>query len=830
MTTVGRAEITVVADASEFDRQMRRLADSAGRNFRRVKSDADTNLGGAGDSAKRFGNTLRAVSSAFGAFRSGLIDSYNAGDDLGDTMRRVGPSLRRIGSSMGDVATVGARKLIGAFTNVIGVMGRVTAVGLGVGAIAGAIGAAAASAIQFTAALAPAVGIVAAFPAALGIAAGAMATLMVATRGVGDAFSAAVSGDAEEFAESLEGLSPNARAAATALREITPVFSELRTQVQDAFFAGFDVTLRNIASTLAGPLQTGMTAAAEGLAGLTTRLGEAATSGAGVAFIENTFTALANILANLQEPLGLLFEAFLSLGSAIAIAFGSAETAGAGLGDLITRFAEFINTAADSGRAVEWVEGAIGVFSALGAIISPIIGILGSVGEAAQATGGNILGALGAALEAVNEFLSSAEGMAVLESIFTTLNTVGAAFGEVIAGLLPVIAPVIAQLVTGLVPVLEAITPLLIEIAAAAAPLFTQILDAVLPLIPPLVEIAQALLPLFATALAGLIAAAAPLLEVLVMLLVSVLEPLLPALMPLVEVFAELALQLSEALTPILTLLGEILAWVVNEIIVPFVIPIIEFLVGLLGDTLVGVVEDLGTVFEVVITAIVAVATWLKEKWDENALLMRVAWDLLKKGLKAGKDFIVNNVINPIADFFRGLGDTIGGVVDDIRDGWDATVDFLGGIPGKIKGALSDMWEPIWTGFKSAINSVINGWNNLSFTVPSIDLGPLGSVGGFTINTPNIPTLQTSGFSFGEGAVMLHPNEAIVNAKDPRGIGMLADALEAASGMTAGPGGAGNTEVRVFIGDRELTDIIDVQVERRDRTLAHRARTGSGRR
>lgn len=830
MTTVGRAEIIVVADAAEFDRQMRRLVSAARRGFGGMRSEADTNFNGAAESSKRFGNTLSTVTSTFNRFRRRLGDVFGSSEQFRESMRNALPALRNFGSSIGGTLVGAGLRLVNTFTSVVAVMGKVTAAGLAVGAIAGALGAAAASAIQFTAALAPAVGIVAGVPAAIGVAGAAIATLQVALSGVADAFSAAVSGDTEKFNAALEGLSPNARAAATALRDITPAFSDLRAQVQDAFFAGFDDTLRSIASTLVGPLTEGMTAAAEGLAGITTRLGEAATSGAGVAFIENSFTALSNILANLQEPLGLLFEAFLSLGSAIAIAFGSAETAGAGLGDLITRFAEFINTAADSGAAISWVEGAIGVFSALGAIISPVIGILGSVGAAAQATGGNILGALGAALEAVNAFLSSAEGMRVLESIFTTLNAVGSAFGDVIAGLLPVIAPVIASLVSGLVPVLEAITPLLLEIAAAAGPLFTQILDAVLPLIPPLVQIAQLLLPLLATVLSGLVAAAAPLLEVLVNLLVSVLEPLLPALMPLVELFAELAMQLATALTPILTLLGEILAWVVNEIIVPFVIPIIEFLVGLLGDTLVGAVEDLGTVFEVVVNAIVAVATWLKEQWDKNALAMRLAWDLLKAGLQAGKNFIVNNVINPIANFFTGLKNTLASVVSNMRSKFDGFVSAIKGAPGKIKSALSNMFSPMWNGFKSAINSIIRGWNNLSFSVPSVDLGPLGSVGGFTISTPNIPTLQTSGFSFGEGAVVLHPNEAIVNAKDPRGIAMLADALTVASGMTAGPGLAGDIEVRVYIGDRELTDIIDVRVEQRDRTLAHRARTGSGRR
>jgi phage-related protein len=775
---VGRAEIDVVADATEFDRQMSRTDAAARRGFGGIKrqaDDANRSVIGLDASVKRLTGSLSGLAAA--ARRSGQQTGYWRDENgrLRDENNRFVAEARR-GFAGIDLSMKG---LLGSLGGLVGIMGKVTAGGLAVGGIAGALGSAAASATQFVAALAPAVGIVAAAPAAIGLFAGAVATLSVALSGVGDAFGAAVSGDAEEFAESLEGLAPSAQAAAVALREITPQFSALRESVQGAFFEGFDATLRNIAATLVGPLTEGMTSAAAGLSGITTRLGEAVTSGAGVAFIQNGFAMLSNVLANIQEPLGLLVEGFLSLGSSIAIAFGG-EAAGAGLASMIEQFAEFINRAADSGAAIGWVEGAIAVFQQLGAILSPIIGILGTIGQVAQETGGNILGALGSALEAVNEFLSSAEGMAVLTSVFETLNAVGSAFGEVIAGLLPIIAPLIGTLVAGLLPVLEALTPLLLEIAAAAAPLFTQILDAVMPLIPPLVQIAQMLLPLLAELFSALVAAVAPLLEVLVTLLVTVLEPLLPALMPLIELFGELAGMLTSALVPVIQILGDILLWVVNEIIVPFVIPIVEFLMELLGTGLVDAVKLLGDIFGVVIDAIVTAATWLGDKWKEQTTIMRAGWDLLKEKLKAGYDFIKSRVIDPVKTAFSGVRDLFDAVVSAITGDWDTAVTKLKSGVTKIKNAVDDMFSPMWEGFKSAVNSIIRGWNDLSFTVPSVDLGPLGTVGGFTISTPNIPTLQTSGFSFGEGLVNLHPNEAIVNARDPRGLNMLADALDRA--------------------------------------------------
>lgn len=781
---VGRAEILVVADASEFDRQMRKADQSAKRTFGGIKRDADAasrSVEGTNASVRRLAGALSGLSAAM---RRTSSDTKTWRDETGRLRDENGRFIADAQRGFAGI-DLSLKGVLGSLGGLVGVMGKVTAGGLGIGAVAGGLGAAAASAIQFAAALAPAVGIVAAAPAAIGLLAGAVAVLTVALSGVGDAFSAAVSGDAAEFNEAMAGLPPNVQAAAIALREITPQFTALRESVQGAFFEGFDTTLRNIAATLVGPLTEGMTAAAAGLAGITTRIGEAVTSGAGITFIQTTFAALANVLANLQEPIGVLVESFLSLGSSISVAFGGAE-AGAALGALIERFAAFISTAAESGAAVGWVQGAIDVFSQLGAIVGSVVGIIGTIGEVASATGGNILGAFGAALESVNAFLSSAQGIAALTSAFTILNAVGQAFGAIISGLLPVIVPLIGTLVSGLLPVLESLTPLLLQIAAAAAPIFTQILAAVLPLIPPLVQIAQQILPLVATLFSALVAAVAPLLEVLVTLLVTVLEPLIPALMPLIELVGELAGLLASALVPIFELLGQILLWVVNEIIVPFVIPIIELLVEWLGTTLVDAVTNLGAVFEFVIDAIVAAATWLGDRWKENVALIQLGWKLLQDKLRAGYNFIKSNVIDPVRNAFSSLSDKAVELFLKMSSKWTAFVDKMKSGVDRVKDFIGDLFSPLWNGFKSAVNSIINGWNGLSFTMPSVDLGPLGSTPSFTVSTPNIPTLQTSGFSFGEGLVNLHPNEAIVNAKDRRGLTMLADALEMAGANTGG--------------------------------------------
>lgn len=71
-------------------------------------------------------------------------------------------------------------------------------------------------------------------------------------------------------------------------------------------------------------------------------------------------------------------------------------------------------------------------------------------------------------------------------------------------------------------------------------------------------------------------------------------------------------------------------------------------------------------------------------------------------------------------------------------------VNFIRSIPGKIRGALSSMWDGLKAGFRSAINWVIGKWNGLHFSIPSFSV--LGhTFGGGTIGVPHIPQLADGG-------------------------------------------------------------------------------------
>jgi phage-related protein len=732
------------------------------------------------------------------------------------------------------------------------------------GALGLALAASAASAIQFTAALAPAVGIVAALPSSIGVLAAGMTTLNVATAGVGDAFASALTDDAAAFSEAMEGLAPNVQLAAQALRDLDPELEALRNSVQDAFFEGFDAVLNQLAETLLGPVTAGMVSVAGSINGIITGLTNVATSAEGVTFVSQSFEIMAGILERLQEPLTLLFSALLSVGSAINEAFG--EEAGAGLAGLITQFAAFLEQAAASGDAVGWVNDALVVFQQIGDILSPIAGILGSIGAAAQTTGGNILGAFGAAIQTFDDFLASAQGQEVLISIFEALNQVGAAFGTVLAGIAPalppiiegisgilsVVAPLIAPLselvgsvLTALAPqlaitasVIQTIIGPLTTIVALLGGILVEAITAVMPLINILATLLGGALGVALEVVGAVLQAVAPIFTVLF----EALQPIIEALGPLFELLGVVADIVGAVLAPVIQVLGDILLWLVENVILPIVVPIVENLISTLVDGLGVAINWLVEQFQLAGAGLELVWNFIRDTVVARAEEISNGFDALVGFFKAGWAVLNSAVFTPIKNGINTVKDVVSSALDGIESGWNGFISFVKGIPGKISGALSSMFSPLASGFKSAINSVIRGWNNLSFTLPAVDIPGVGTVGGATLNTPNIPYLASGALATGPTLAMVGEgrfNEAILPLGDPRVDSLLASALGRAGAQnsivaggaeaTAAAASIGDMHFLVQIGDRELNDVIVERIDENNRTMLRRARAGTRR-
>src|SRR5690606_32783658 len=124
-------------------------------------------------------------------------------DDLDDAIRRHRvPDIRvRVDP---DVNSNRINRALSGISGLLGGIGRAATGALRVGALGGAFATAASGAVALVNAMGPAVGILAAAPAAILTSVTAFAALKLALDGVGDAFGAALTGDAEEFAEAIE--------------------------------------------------------------------------------------------------------------------------------------------------------------------------------------------------------------------------------------------------------------------------------------------------------------------------------------------------------------------------------------------------------------------------------------------------------------------------------------------------------------------------------------------------------------------------------------------------------------------------------------------------
>jgi len=174
--------------------------------------------------------------------------------------------------------------------------------------------------------------------------------------------------------------------------------------------------------------------------------------------------------------------------------------------------------------------------------------------------------------------------------------------------------------------------------------------------------------------------------------------------------------------------------------------------------------------------------------------------------------------------FWFGMLATVKGWVTGAKD-WvvakfNQVVDFVRALPDRIASAASGMWDGVKNAFRSAINWIIDRWNDLSFSLPSVDIPGLGSIGGGTLSTPNIGRLASGGHMT-PGRTYLTGENGIEAITAGRAGGYVHSAGDTAAMM-------GPPEVHVYIGDRELSDIVDVRITSRDRQLKRRAGTRAG--
>ena len=186
--------------------------------------------------------------------------------------------------------------------------------------------------------------------------------------------------------------------------------------------------------------------------------------------------------------------------------------------------------------------------------------------------------------------------------------------------------------------------------------------------------------------------------------------------------------------------------------------------------------------FSAVVKAVKAAFDWIKKNWPllVEILMGPVGWaiaiwthfhkqiiEIFKKVLNFIKDVwgkivtFASNAFDSVVGFFKDLpGKAAKALGDFVSTVWSKIVigatwiydhiekpilDFFGGLPAKIATAATGMWDGISQAFKGAINWIIDHWNNFGFTLPKIHIPWVGTFGGQTVHTPQIPEWKAAG-------------------------------------------------------------------------------------
>lgn len=207
-----------------------------------------------------------------------------------------------------------------------------------------------------------------------------------------------------------------------------------------------------------------------------------------------------------------------------------------------------------------------------------------------------------------------------------------------------------------------------------------------------------------------------------------------------------------------------------------------------------------------IIIHIQAAWDWLVATWDSIGNWLSEKWEWIKTTAGTIWDSIKTNIMNPIQTAWTWLETTWGNIVGFLSRTWDGIKETAKRAWDKVK----DVIKGAINGIIGIINKLIDAWNSLKFEVPRVNLGPLGSFGGWTIGVPQIPKIPL----LAEGGLVTAPTLAMVGERGPEAVvplsrdNALADSIAQAV-YQAVVDGFRITQTTQQQGDREVVLRID---------------------
>lgn len=174
-------------------------------------------------------------------------------------------------------------------------------------------------------------------------------------------------------------------------------------------------------------------------------------------------------------------------------------------------------------------------------------------------------------------------------------------------------------------------------------------------------------------------------------------------------------------------------------------------------------------------------------------------WDTIKKTLSKVGSWINDNIIKPVANFFKGLWDGITngvkGAVNNIKNFFNSIPSFFSGIVNRIKGFFSNIGSAagnvIAGAFKSVVNGVLRTIENVLNTpirtinsmistinkLPGVNIGRLSTFSLPRLAKGGIVNMPGRGINYGGANIAERGAEGIIPLTDSQQMALLGEAI-----------------------------------------------------
>lgn len=525
-----------------------------------------------------------------------------------------------------------------------------------------------------------------------------------------------------KFNQAMAKLAPSAQDFVLAAKALGPAWSEVRKSVQQSLFADLGAELTQTANVVMPALKEGLGGIAEELNGAAKNALGFLRSTEGMELLNASMANAKNLLSGLRQGTGELTAGFTDLVvtagphmeqlgrsiAAIGEGIGRAFTTAAENGSLDKLFVGLNQALAGLGPLLDGLLTAfieIGAqvlptllpfFETLGQVlkdIAPSIGELGAIFinslTAILPSLGQLITALADGLQPIMPVLvqlikSLSDALIPLVPVFADITvTIGQAligaiqaiapalpplakaFGDILSAIAPLV-PLIAQ---SLSTVLIALAPAISEIAVALTPVIQMFADEMTPVIKELAPVLAEVGKIIAVAVVDAIQQLAPLLPDLVRSFGNLMIAIVPILPELVKLAADLLpplIQILEDLLPVMTKIIDAFTWLVQNVIIPYVIPAIKELAKTWTDSFQDVADAVNWVTDTVFPKIGSALTIVQNAFNTAVDAIGKKWAELKEDAREPINYVIDTVFNKgLFKAWGAIDNLLGGVLPD---------------------------------------------------------------------------------------------------------------------------------------------------------------------